>query len=130
MASKSKDSDLKLSENVSSGFSKDIFEEIVLGFPDIIHSVDESGRIVSTNNKAIELLGYTRDEIIGKDMIELYADEVRDQVRFGFEELKKKYHFPISSDQIKVAINDEFSRWQSPIHSKDKIVFIPPVAGG
>ena len=47
-----------------------------------------------------------------------------------FEELKNLYHFRLSTDLIKVAINNEFSDWQTELKSEDHIVFIPPVAGG
>ncbi|HLF17844.1 MAG TPA: MoaD/ThiS family protein [Candidatus Omnitrophota bacterium] len=47
-----------------------------------------------------------------------------------FEELKAKYKFSLSNHQVKVAVNDEFCDWQTPVCTKDKIVFIPPVAGG
>ena len=38
-----------------------IFEILLDNFPDIIHSVDDSGNIVFTNRKAESLLGYARD---------------------------------------------------------------------
>jgi molybdopterin converting factor small subunit len=31
---------------------------------------------------------------------------------------------------MKVAINDEFSEWNSELADGDSVVFIPPVAGG
>lgn len=31
---------------------------------------------------------------------------------------------------IKVAVNDEFADWQQKLKDGDKVVFIPPVAGG
>jgi len=47
-----------------------------------------------------------------------------------YEELQEKYHFELSINSLKVAVNDEFSDWQSRLNSGDKIVFIPPVSGG
>ena len=32
--------------------------------------------------------------------------------------------------QLKVALNSEFSDWQTPLKHGDTVVFIPPVAGG
>jgi molybdopterin converting factor subunit 1 len=46
-----------------------------------------------------------------------------------FAELEKRYGFPELSS-IKVAINDEFGDWDAVLHEGDRIVFIPPVAGG
>ncbi len=33
-------------------------------------------------------------------------------------------------DSIKVAINDDFAQWQSPISDGDTIAFLPPASGG
>lgn len=68
----------------------DLFEEIFYQFPDIIQSVDDDGKIVSFNAKAMELLGYTADELMGMSVFDLYAPEVREDLRRGFTELKLK----------------------------------------
>jgi molybdopterin-guanine dinucleotide biosynthesis protein A len=47
-----------------------------------------------------------------------------------YEELKHRYGFQLSAVQLKVALNNEFSDWQTPLRSGDAVVFIPPVAGG
>ena len=47
-----------------------------------------------------------------------------------YEELKGKHGFKLSADIVKVAINDEFKSWDTPLQSGDTVVFIPPVAGG
>ncbi len=47
-----------------------------------------------------------------------------------YEELKKKYHFKLSTDILKAAVNNEFAPWETVLKSGDKIIFIPPVAGG
>jgi len=31
---------------------------------------------------------------------------------------------------LRVAVNEEFSDWQRPLEDGDRVVFIPPVAGG
>lgn len=68
----------------------DIFRRLLNEFPDIIHSVDTEGFIVSTNNKACQLLGYTKAELIGKHIKEIYAPEVLKDMSVGFSALKKK----------------------------------------
>ena len=45
-------------------------------------------------------------------------------------ELQKKFKFKLSTDLLRVSVNDEFLVWETPLKSGDKIVFIPPVAGG
>lgn len=47
-----------------------------------------------------------------------------------YEELKQQYGFSLNAAQLRVALNEEFSEWNSPIKEGDSIVFIPPVAGG
>ena len=47
-----------------------------------------------------------------------------------FAELHNKYDFSLSADRLQLAINDNFTSWDSEINNNDKIVFIPPVAGG
>ncbi len=47
-----------------------------------------------------------------------------------FVQLQKQYRFSLSLDLVRVAINNEFKNWSTPIKSGDHIVFIPPVAGG
>jgi molybdopterin converting factor subunit 1 len=46
-----------------------------------------------------------------------------------YEELRRRYPFPDRS-ALKVAINDEFADWQAKLVEGDRVVFIPPVAGG
>lgn len=69
--------------------SAQIFEEIVSNFPDIIHSVNKDGVIISANRRATELLGYSIEELIGKSVFEIYADDIQKNVRSGFSQLKK-----------------------------------------
>ena len=46
-----------------------------------------------------------------------------------YAELDRRYAFP-ALGRVKVAVNDEFRDWSSPVRDGDFIVFIPPVAGG
>ena len=47
-----------------------------------------------------------------------------------FEALQKKYDFSMSRSHVRLAINDAFVDWETPLNDGDSIVFIPPVAGG
>lgn len=90
ISKKSVEVKLKLSPGLSYDDSKDIFEQLFQSFPDIIHSVNTKGLIVSTNQRAVELLGYSRDELVGKNIFDLYSDDIKAQVMKGFKELKKE----------------------------------------
>ena len=47
-----------------------------------------------------------------------------------FEFLNDKYSFEIDKDLLKVAVNEEYKSFNTPLTNNDTIVFIPPVAGG
>ena len=47
-----------------------------------------------------------------------------------FAELRARHGFTLAKESLKVAINDDFAGWQTPLRERDRVVFIPPVAGG
>ncbi|OGW95665.1 MAG: hypothetical protein A2Z81_03110 [Omnitrophica WOR_2 bacterium GWA2_45_18] len=47
-----------------------------------------------------------------------------------YEDLRQRHPFRLSSDFLRVSINDEFVGWQTPLKDGDHVVFIPPVSGG
>jgi molybdopterin converting factor subunit 1 len=47
-----------------------------------------------------------------------------------YAELKGRYPFQLTRDQLRVAINAEFRDWTTPLVDGDSVAFIPPVAGG
>ncbi len=47
-----------------------------------------------------------------------------------FHELTTKYHWPFSEADIQVAINDRYQPVEAALKEGDRVVFIPPVAGG
>lgn len=47
-----------------------------------------------------------------------------------YEELQARFHFSLPWQRLGVAVNDEFQRWDTTLNANDKVVFIPPVAGG
>ncbi len=47
-----------------------------------------------------------------------------------YGELVARHGFTLSREQLKVAVNAEFSDWSRSLSPGDAIVFIPPVAGG
>jgi molybdopterin converting factor subunit 1 len=47
-----------------------------------------------------------------------------------YQFLQKQHHFPLTAEQLRVAINENFVAWETPLQSHDRVVFIPPVAGG
>ena len=47
-----------------------------------------------------------------------------------YAELQVAHSLGLGADRLKVAINDEFASWDRLLQDGDRIVFIPPVAGG
>lgn len=47
-----------------------------------------------------------------------------------YGELQARHGLDLSRDSLRVAINDEFSDWSRPLSPGDRVVFIPPMAGG
>ena len=47
-----------------------------------------------------------------------------------YDELAARHPFNLPRSMLRVAINDEFADWSRPLGAGDRIVFIPPVAGG
>ncbi len=68
----------------------DIFEIILDNFPDIIHSIDDNGNIVFTNHAAELMLGYSRSELYGMNIRQIYAPEILEAMEKGFSDLKQR----------------------------------------
>jgi molybdopterin converting factor small subunit len=47
-----------------------------------------------------------------------------------FEELQARHPFSLPLSMLRVAVNDEFGDWSQHLADGDRVVFIPPVAGG
>ena len=47
-----------------------------------------------------------------------------------YAELQARHSFKLRREQVKVAVNAEFVDWDRELRDGDKVVFIPPVAGG
>jgi molybdopterin converting factor subunit 1 len=47
-----------------------------------------------------------------------------------FAEVAAAHGFADSAATCKVAINDEFASWDTPLREGDTVLFFPPVAGG
>ncbi len=47
-----------------------------------------------------------------------------------FEDLRQLHGFSLDASRLKVVINDAFAGWDDSLSPGDRVVFIPPVAGG
>jgi molybdopterin synthase sulfur carrier subunit len=47
-----------------------------------------------------------------------------------YSELRARFGFTLPSDRVRAAVNGEFVSHDTSLRDGDKVVFIPPVAGG
>lgn len=47
-----------------------------------------------------------------------------------YEDLASLYKFALKPEHMRVAVNDEIVAWSTPLNENDRVMFIPPVAGG
>ena len=47
-----------------------------------------------------------------------------------YEELRARHSFTLPRERIRAAVNDAFVDSSAPLREGDRVVFIPPVAGG
>jgi molybdopterin converting factor subunit 1 len=47
-----------------------------------------------------------------------------------YDELRDLRSLALPRSMLKVAVNEEFAAWDRPLADGDRVVFIPPVAGG
>ncbi len=47
-----------------------------------------------------------------------------------YEELRARHGFTLPADRVRAAVNDEFVSATATLRDGDRVVFIPPVAGG
>lgn len=47
-----------------------------------------------------------------------------------YEELRARHGFTLPGDRVRAAVNDAFVASDAPLRAGDRVVFIPPVAGG
>jgi molybdopterin converting factor subunit 1 len=47
-----------------------------------------------------------------------------------YRELQLRHGFRLEPERLRVAINEEFKAWDTPLQPGDEVVFIPPVSGG
>ena len=87
----------------------DIFEILLDSFPDMIHSIDDDGNIVYTNKTAERLLGYSRDELLGMNIRQIYADKILKDMEVGFSDLKERGDKNIPESWLKTKQGEEIA---------------------
>jgi molybdopterin converting factor small subunit len=47
-----------------------------------------------------------------------------------YEELRRRRRFTLAREQLRVALNGDFTSWETPLLDGARVVFMPPFAGG
>lgn len=111
---------IQTQQSINSGLQQNMLAAIVATSTDAIMSYDLEGNILSWNNSALELYGYSAEEIVGRSMELLYPDnytktigEFRDQILSGeltsFEAVRKRKDGHLRNVAISCApVRDQF----------------------
>ncbi|OQY07106.1 MAG: hypothetical protein B6I22_03750 [Desulfobacteraceae bacterium 4572_123] len=57
--------------------SEERYRSLYLNTPAMLHSIDSNGILVSVSDHWVEMLGYSRDEIIGKNLTDFFTEKSR-----------------------------------------------------
>lgn len=88
--------------------SEKSYRDIVDRSPDMIHSIDDAGKIVFVNQHECEVLGYTTEELIGRPLYDIYAPSERKAIEDGFKLLKSEGRFYVPSSRMLKKDGTEF----------------------
>lgn len=70
--------------------SKQLYADLFEYSPDMYHIIDRDGKIVSCNQTEVQVLGYTKDELIGADIGILYPGEYHPQLKKRLDRIFNK----------------------------------------
>lgn len=68
-------------------------------------------------------------EKAGKSQEEIHLENGKN-LKDLYLELSNKYNFPLSANEIKFSVNNDYVDHLVKLNENDVVVFIPPVAGG
>ncbi len=67
----------------------EVYKDIVMENPSMIHSVDSAGKILMANKKMHIELGYDPNELLGKTMFDLYAQSMHHEAVQGLKKVEE-----------------------------------------
>lgn len=75
----------------------------------------------------VELVAHLREQA-GSSGFEMTTEAT--SPRALYQVLQSKYLFGLRPEHMRVAVNDEMADWDARLRSSDRVMFLPPVAGG
>ena len=94
--------------------SEERYRDLIENAQDLIYTRGLDGRIQSVNRAGLQLTGYTRDEFVGRHVLDFIAPEMRDQAESVLEDSQ---HNPHPHDEVTILSKDgrrivlEVSSW-------------------
>jgi len=82
---------------------------------------------VSDKSIHIQYFAILREQ---RDMSEETLQTTVNTPRDLYDGLRVKHDFSLDTDRLRVVVNEEFVEWDATLVDGDRVVFIPPVAGG
>ena len=89
--------------------SRNKFKKYVDKAPYGIFVADENGNYTDVNEEACNITGYTKNELVGKNLITLIPDEDKEKAQLSFQGVKKYGQFDVDSKYINK--NNEIREW-------------------
>ncbi|MFQ5912277.1 MAG: GAF domain-containing protein, partial [Nitrospinota bacterium] len=83
------------------GSSEERYRTLFEQARDGIEITDEAGRLVDCNQKVCELLGYTREDLVGMPLSEIVAPEFRDSVPERLARIERQGMEPFESAELR-----------------------------
>lgn len=73
----------------------DSYEQVFMSSPSMIYSTDLEGVITMANPMLHQVLGYTNNELVGKNITEIYASQCHQQAMMGLAAVKTQGFHPL-----------------------------------
>lgn len=83
--------------------------------------------VVSDKNLHVQYFALLKDERgVSHEELRTKASNPREL----YAQLKRAHKFSLDDARLKVAVNERFESWDYSLKDNDRVVFVPPVAGG
>jgi len=80
--------------------SEEKYRDLYDNAPDMYHSVDSDGTIIDCNETESKMLGYKKEEIIGKNVSDFMSEESREAHKSAFPVIKSEKKGPGARTRI------------------------------
>lgn len=96
---------------------------------DIVPRRGSVERMTNSSDKKVQILYFAslrEQRGLDQESVETLATTVAEL----YEQLQDLHGFTFQMSGLQVAVNDQFSRWDTVLQNNDTVAFLTPVAGG